>query len=57
MPYILAKRTIPREIFIVSELTKINSACVKGKIWIIHDSGMSVKAPGRVLDRSNQKVT
>lgn len=49
MPYILAKGTIPREIVIVSELTKINSACVKkkkiikGKVWIIHDSGMSVK--------------
>jgi hypothetical protein len=56
MPYILAKGTIPREIIIVSEPTKINTACVKGKIWIIHDSGMSVKAPARVLDRSNHKI-
>jgi hypothetical protein len=56
MPYILAKGTIPREKFIVSELTKINSACVKGKVWIIKDSGRSVKTPGKVLDRSNHRI-
>jgi hypothetical protein len=38
---------MPREIFIVSELTKISSACVKGKVWIIQDSGRSVKTPGK----------
>jgi hypothetical protein len=56
MSYILAKGTVPREIFIVSVLTKINSACVNGKVWIIHVSGMSIKAPGRVLDRLNHKI-
>jgi hypothetical protein len=54
--FILAKWTIPRELFIVSELTKINSACANGKVWMIYDSGRSVKAPGRGLGRLSHKI-
>lgn len=54
--FILAKGIVPMYMFIISELTKINSACAEGNVWIIHNSGRSVRVPDRVLGRSNHKI-